>query len=199
MSRQRGLTTVIAAAVFASIGAAPASADVVAEAAPVKVLTAGASSSTSAAIKRRFGVFRRKKTRRDSFPARNKKKRAEAAAIDSRLVYSAAKFKVYLYVRDNAVCIARMNSASAAGTCGSLRSYLTATPPGLIMLGASTAPAEVIIPVVDGVSTITRVDTDGTRTALPVRNNIVVDTPTHPVHYEWRQPSGIVATALNRR
>lgn len=201
MSRQGGLTILLVAALAALPGAAPARAGVIASTTeePAAAAVAGASASTSAAIKRQFGVFRRKKTKRDLFPARNKKKRAEAAKIDSRLVYSAAKFKVYLYIRDNKVCITRINRSSAGGTCAPLRSYLTAIPPMVFMIDRAMEPTEVIIPAVDGVATITRVHADGTRVALAVRNNIVVDiAPPTRVHYEWRQPSGITATALKR-
>lgn len=203
MSGQRSLTILLTGALVALPGAAPANAEAVTNATDgtyVQSATSVVSASTSAAIKRRFGVFRRNKTKRDVIPTR-KRKRAAALKIDSRLVYSAAKFKVYLHVRDNQVCIARVNRSSAAGTCGPLRSYLTATPPALLMLAPTTAmiTAEVIIPAVDGVRSITRVNADGTRIELAVRNNIVVDTPDAGDHYEWKQPSGVTATLMDRR
>jgi len=204
MSRRRSLTALVAGTLLGVSGTAQANADVVAhttQSNPALVAAPGASASTSAAIKRRFGVFRRKKTRRDNFPARTKKKRAEAAAIDSRLVYSEAKFSVYLFVREGKVCIARVNRAAAGVTCAPLRDYLMAVPPALISLQPipmATIPSDVSIPTVDGVASIERVSADGTRTRLTVRNNIVVDKPNGEAHYEWKQPSGITATVMKR-
>lgn len=206
MRRQRGLTALIAAVLVVALSSTSAGATGVAH--PTangssQATVPGGSAATNASVKRSFAVFRRKKAPRDVMHAKsgNKKKRAAVAAANSRLVYRDAKSKVYLVARDKNVCITRVVRAGSAGFCSPISTYSTTTPPFLLMLSpvTGTPPAEVVIPIVDGVATITRVDAGGTRTALTVKNNVVVDKPHGGDHYEWRQPSGATATVMNRR
>ena len=160
--------------------------------------TAGASGSAvqagspSPALKQSFAVFRRAQKPRDVPRTRRGDKRAQARAAGARLVNSAPK--VYFVPFGSRLCMWVKLPAAGAEGCSSLGTIRSSHPPALYLIGRDKVTT--VIPIVDGIRRVTRIDADGTRRQLPGRNNVIVDISANGGRIEWTGPTGPVSVLL---
>jgi len=150
--------------------------------------------TASPAVKKYFAVFRRPKTRKDTIRTKPGDKRARARVSGSRLVATASGFKAYLVPSGSQVCIWLIQPTGAATGCAGLTAIRSTSPPALFKIGAKTVIT--VIPMPDGITSVTRTGADGATAAKIVRNNVYVDVSAGGGSIDWSGPSGPVSVRI---
>lgn len=142
-----------------------------------------ATSSAAARVARRnFAVLRRHKARRDIIRSRSRstRTRAKLAALDSRLVFDGgAEYKLYLILQSPRVCLSMVNEArgSSGGTCTNVGDLVAGRQ--MLALGELKPTAvHFAVAAPDGSRDAQRTGPGGAVSALPIANNVIVDTLT---------------------
>lgn len=156
-----------------------------------------------AAVRKAFGIFRRAPSAADLLPpGRTKVARRLQARFVSRLVSGskAAHNRAWAVARDGKLCVSaefRGGGASGCSQRGGTWALLVSVNQRRVDTPATAARVLALLP--DTVTSVSRVAADGTRSAVPVKDNAVDVTFTReqPGWVTWTWPDGTVANPFN--